>query len=150
MLFRSNVPAVNASNNFQIDTNSQAYLNRVPQKTLDQNDFLQLLVTQLSQQDPLKPVQDTEFIAQMAQFSSLEQTKATQALIQELRDGDQISRASGLVNRFVAVREKDGTESRGLVSSVDVKNGTPTLNIGGNLHPLGDVTTVYAAAPETH
>jgi len=47
---------------------------RVPNKVLGQNDFLQLLVTQMQNQDPMSPMQDTEFIAQMAQFTSLEQS----------------------------------------------------------------------------
>ena len=48
---------------------------RVPIQTLGQNDFLKLLVTQMTSQDPLNPQKDTDFIAQMAQFSSLEQSK---------------------------------------------------------------------------
>ena len=50
-------------------------LERLPAKTMGQTEFLSLLVTQMRNQDPLKPVSDTEFIAQMAQFTSLEQTK---------------------------------------------------------------------------
>ena len=46
---------------------------RFTKKTLDQEDFLRILVTQLTHQDPTAPMEDREFIAQMAQFSSLEQ-----------------------------------------------------------------------------
>ena len=47
--------------------------NRLSSDALGRDAFLQLLTTQLSHQDPLKPQGDTEFIAQLAQFSSLEQ-----------------------------------------------------------------------------
>ena len=55
------------------DTADQAPKNRLNANSLGQDAFLQLLTTQLSHQDPLKPQGDTEFIAQLAQFSSLEQ-----------------------------------------------------------------------------
>ena len=45
-----------------------------PSQTLSQNDFLQLLVTQMTSQDPMNPTSDTEMAAQMAQFTSLQQT----------------------------------------------------------------------------
>ena len=45
---------------------------RSPKKVLDQDDFLELLITQFSTQDPLNPVTDTAFIAQMAEFTALE------------------------------------------------------------------------------
>ncbi|MBR1735637.1 MAG: flagellar hook capping protein, partial [Firmicutes bacterium] len=55
----------------------QAYVNPCTQRTvssdLDKNAFLRLLTTQLQYQDPLSPMENTEFIAQMAQFTSLEQ-----------------------------------------------------------------------------
>lgn len=46
---------------------------RLPSPELGQNEFIKILMTQLQHQDPLSPMDDTEFIAQMAQFSTLEQ-----------------------------------------------------------------------------
>lgn len=55
-----------------------------PQKTLGQDAFLKLLITQLQYQDPTQPKNDTEFIAQLAQFSSLEKLTEISASIRAL------------------------------------------------------------------
>ena len=54
-------------------------------KALGQDAFLRLLVTQLSHQDPLKPQADGEFIAQLAQFSSLEKLQEMQSTLEDIR-----------------------------------------------------------------
>ena len=59
--------------------------NRVPIKTLDQQDFLRLLVAQMTQQDPLNPKSDLEMIPQMVSFTQLEQSKSMQSDIAQLR-----------------------------------------------------------------
>jgi flagellar basal-body rod modification protein FlgD len=69
----SSVAPVSANTSAVLTGTDSATVSRVPQKALGQGDFLKLLAKQFQTQDPMNPVQDTAFIAQMAQFSALEQ-----------------------------------------------------------------------------
>lgn len=77
----------------------------VTQKTqLDQSDFLKLLTTQLKNQDPLKPVENEAFVAQMAQFSSLSGITEMNTKLGSILDSlnnNQLSTATGLVGKYV-------------------------------------------------
>ena len=108
-------------------TDTQA---RIPSKTLDQNDFLKLLVAQMTTQDPLNPKADTDFAAQMAQYTSLEQTKAMGQEIVGLRDQQALLQASTLLGRTVEIQSGTTTVS-GVVSAVHVAEGTPTVVVNG-------------------
>ena len=112
--------------------------NRVPMKTLGQDEFLQLLVAQLTNQDPLNPKNDTEFIAQMAQFSALEQSKAMQQNMATMQ-------ASGLIDRSVELRAENGTTVRGTVTSVTVEAGTPKLIVNGTAYGLQQLVAIQPA-----
>jgi len=99
---------------------------------LGKDDFLKLLVGQLSNQDPLNPTSDTDFIGQMAQFSQLEQTtnmaNANEQLIAEQRG----ARAVGLLGRTVTYPDPTtGVLSTGVVQRVDWLDGKPSLSVGG-------------------
>jgi flagellar basal-body rod modification protein FlgD len=109
---------------------------------LDQDDFLKLLVTQLSSQDPMNPMKDTEFVAQMASFTSLEQTKALQAEIKLLREDQQLLRAAGLLGQTVTVQNPNTTTVRGVVSAVQVEEGTPKLVVNGLGYDISSVLDV--------
>lgn len=94
-------------------TSGSAAVSLVPsQKQLGQEDFLTLLVTQLKNQDPLKPVSNEGFIAQLAQFSQLEQSMRLVKLMEQSLDpkigGRQFSVVS-LIGRQVRFRG-DGVE----------------------------------------
>lgn len=113
---------------------------------LGKEEFLQLLVTQLSNQDPLNPQSDQEFIAQLAQFSSLEQ-------MTNLNSTFSNTSAYGMVGKEVVVQNVsesgETTEVRGVVDYVQITNGTAYLSINGQKYEMDDLVqvldTTYAA-----
>lgn len=119
-------------------------------KQLDKNAFMTLLVNQLKHQDPMAPTDNQQFIAQLAQFSSLEG-------IQELNDNlvglavlqqsnalmSQLTQSSALIGKSVHYFDADSqTELTGSVTSVKIEEGIAVLNIDGKDVPLGNVTEV--------
>jgi flagellar basal-body rod modification protein FlgD len=120
---------------------------RIPQKALGQEDFLKLLSVQLAKQDPMKPMEDTSFMAQMAQFSSLQQASQMATDMAGLHNEISLQSASGMIGRQVTLNTKSGFVS-GLVDSVDSSSGSVNVNVGGALYPLSQVVGV-APAPVT-
>ena len=117
-------------------------LARVPMKTLGQDEFLGLLVTQMRNQDPLKPVSDTEFIAQMAQFSNLEQTKVMSSDIAQLRQINTFTQAAALMGKQVHLLSGENTFTKGIVTDLAVRDGEVRLIINGKAYELDQVVSV--------
>jgi flagellar basal-body rod modification protein FlgD len=115
---------------------------RIPVRTLGQDDFLKLLVAQLNAQDPMNPQRDTEFVAQMAQFSALEQTRTMQSDIAGLRSEQQILQANGLIGRTVALQGADGSVVTGVVNGLRLEKGAPRIVVNGETYALGQMLGV--------
>src|SRR3954463_7680251 len=97
---------------------------------LGKDDFLKLMVAQMKNQDPMNPSDDKDNIAQMAQFSSLEQITNLTTATQKLADSMQMTQTLGLIGHTVSYKAADGTMTSGTVSAVDVAGGAPSLTIG--------------------
>jgi flagellar basal-body rod modification protein FlgD len=92
-------------------SSNQSSSSQLQQQTLNQSDFLKLMVTQMTNQDPTKPMDSTQMVAQMAQFSQVAATQELQQSFDTLASnltGDQFVRASALVGREVLVPSKAG------------------------------------------
>src|SRR3954468_14262258 len=99
-------------------------------QVLGKDDFLKLMVAQMKNQDPMNPSDDKDNIAQMAQFSSLEQITNLATATQKLADSMQMTQTLGLIGHPVSYKAADGTMTSGTVSAVDVAGGTPSLTVG--------------------
>lgn len=119
-------------------------LERVPMKVLGQDEFLQLLVTQMRNQDPMKPMSDTEFIAQMAEFSNLEQTKEMSGDIKELRQSNAFAQGTALMGHHVRLMGNDEKVTNGLVTNLEVRDGEVNLIVNDKSYELDDVVSVSA------
>ena len=115
---------------------------RLPTQVLGQNDFLKLLVAQMTSQDPLSPQKDTEFIAQMASFTSLEQAKTMSADMAQMRGDQQILQANSLLGRTVTIKADGATTVAGQVSAVQIGAGKPMVVVNGQSYDLSQVLTI--------
>jgi len=105
-------------------------------------DFLNILVTQLRYQDPLNPIDDKEFIAQLAQFSALEQ-------MTEQTRWAQMSYGLNLIGHQVLFRNDDATQGIGVVQSLRMEGGQPLLNLGDREIRLDQIVEATRYIPET-
>jgi flagellar basal-body rod modification protein FlgD len=101
---------------------------------LTQQDFLNILLTQLQFQDPLKPMDDEQFVAQLAQFSALEVNTEESAKLDTLISFNSINQGVNLLGRTVSVSSSQaglsgGQGAAGVVTAVDFSSGEPTLTV---------------------
>lgn len=122
-------------------TQNNTDTSRKNKDSLGKDDFLKLLITQLQNQDPLKPMDDTQFIAQMAQFSTLEQMTNMNATIA-------MSQATAMIGKTITWAE-GGEELAGVVTAVMMIEGQPYLAVGDKGIPLARVLSVMPTAPQS-
>ncbi len=99
------------------------------QSRLGQEDFIKLFLTELTFQDPLEPINNREFLAQMAQFANLEQTRITNENTNNLVAMNATSQSLGLLGRQVEVNISTGGTAIGAVSAIAFSATGPVLSI---------------------
>lgn len=102
---------------------------------LGKQDFLKLLMAQMQNQDPLKPMDNQAMIAQMAQFSALEATQALNATIQQSSNVQTVAQAGSLIGKYIQSNQSDGSSISGAVTGVTFTTTsgvvTPTVLVNG-------------------
>lgn len=108
--------------------------------SLDRDDFLKLLITQLQHQDPTSPVEDKDFIAQMAQFSSLEQISNMSTGIQKLSGLIASSEASQVLGKTVELHDGENLV-RGVVDKI-VRGDSPLVEVNGGIYDFSQIESI--------
>jgi flagellar basal-body rod modification protein FlgD len=123
------MPTVSAAST-QTTSSSQNVVN--PKSILGKDDFLKLMVTQMKYQDPLKPMDNDQMIAQMSQLSSVEQLTNMAASNAAMAQAIGTTSAVGLIGRTVTWTDSSDGVHTGVVEKVNTaKDGTPTLTVAG-------------------
>ena len=128
----------NEVNNFNKALNSSG---RMPSQQLGKDDFLKLLITQLSNQDPTNPMEDTQFLAQMAQFTSLEQMTNMNESFNKMAAMINSSQAAATIGRTVDIDIGD-TTARGVVEATTM-GARPQVMVNGMYYDLDKIKAVY-------
>lgn len=127
-------------------TNANSIFNKVKtyeqQSSLGKDDFLRILVTQLSNQDPTNPLQDKDFIAQMATFSSLEQMTNLNKAFEQF-SSRQLSQYALVIGKEISWTDQaSGTTKNGVVKGVSAENGSYYYQVGNEKIPMDKVIEI--------
>ena len=96
-------------------------------QNMGKDDFLKLMVAQLKYQNPMEPSKDLDFIAQTAQFSSLEQMTNLNTKVIELISSNKQLYANTMIGRQITWTDEDDSIKSGIVSKVELNDGEPVL-----------------------
>jgi flagellar basal-body rod modification protein FlgD len=121
--------------------NSEINGGKVPKQNLGKDEFLQLLMKQLAYQDPMAPMEDKEFIAQMAQFSTLEQMNNMARDFTLMARMLKTSEASSALGKAVEIVQGENTV-KGAVTAV-TRQENPQVLVNGTLYDWDKVIRVY-------
>lgn len=139
---------LSASDKYAVDQavdyfNKQNMVNgRKTSNQLGKDDFLKLLITQMQNQDPTEPVANTEFIAQMAQFSSLEQMTNMSSSFEKMANYITETTATSALGKTVELNIGDAT-IRGVVEGA-TRGESPEVIVNGMRYDINKIAAIYA------
>ncbi len=110
-------------------TNTTAVTGATNSSTLGMQDLFKVLIAQLSFQDPLKPMDNEQFMAQIAQFTTLEQTQEMNDKLSELLTNQVSLQSVGLIGRTVDLTTSGGTSATGSVTALSLSGTSPQLTV---------------------
>jgi flagellar basal-body rod modification protein FlgD len=113
--------------------------------TLQPSDFMNMLMTELQNQDPLNPMDTGQMLQEITQISNIASNNQLGTTLQGVLLGQNLAAASSLLQQTVVGLDASGNQVWGQVQSVSIANGTATLNLGTDSLPLANVTEILPA-----
>ncbi len=137
-------PSEKMQTNLEVDRfNKTLTVNgRKASQELGKDDFLKLLMAQMTHQDPTEPMDNSQFIAQMAQFSSLEQMYNVSNGFTKMAQMMQSSEAAGTLGKVVDL-DVEGEKVTGVVEGF-TRGENPQIQVNGNFYNMDYVRAVYS------
>lgn len=104
--------------------------------------FMQMLMAQLTHQNPLEPMSDSEMLSQFAQLNSLEELKSIKNTMEQLVTANQSNYAAGLIGKTIKVSRPDGSSIEGKVTGFAIEHGQTVIQMGKEAVPLDEIVEV--------
>lgn len=115
---------------------------RIASRELGKDDFLKLLMAQMTNQDPTSPMENTEFIAQMAQFTSLEQMTNMSQNFEKMASLINSSEAQSMLGHTVQIDLGAEQYTTGIVEAA-TRGNTPQVQVNGMFYDMNKIKAVY-------
>lgn len=112
------------------------------QAAISSSQFLQILTTELTSQDPLEPMSSSDFIQQMVGIQSLQETASLTDSLNSFTQFMQMASGSSLIGHTVSGLTSAGQQVQGVVSSVVIQNGNALLVVGSQQLPVSGITEI--------
>ena len=119
---------------------------RAPKHSLDANDFMKLLSVQMQYQDPMKPMDNNEHMAQVAQMGSMQSISQMVLSVSQMNAGQSLLLANSYLGRQVSITDADGNDVTGQVTAIDGQGAAPQVMVAGVYYPLSAITRVELPA----
>jgi flagellar basal-body rod modification protein FlgD len=118
--------------------------------SLNEGDFLDLMMDQLKNQNPLNPADPTQYMSELASFSSLDEEMQIQQSSSQSASNQAASSALAMLGQNVSYTDANGNAGSGTVTSVNFTSSGPTLTIGGASGiSLSEITSAGTSAAST-
>ncbi|MDA7979119.1 MAG: flagellar biosynthesis protein FlgD [Pirellulales bacterium] len=115
---------------------------------LELDDFFQLMIAELQNQDPLNPLENDEFLAQIATIQEIEATTQLGDALDALALGQNLNSGSALIGKEITALADDGANVQGVVSRVTINGSDVTLHVGEQQARLNNIREILPASED--
>jgi flagellar basal-body rod modification protein FlgD len=130
------------SNTNQVSTSNPANLARAASNALDSGQFMQILLAQLTHQNPLEPMNNAEMMTQFSQLNSLQELRDIHVAVDKLASSNQVLYLASLIGKSVKVNQPDGNILEGVVEEVITEKDNLQVRIGDKEVSVNDILEI--------
>ncbi len=109
------------------------------------NQFMQMMIAELQNQDPMNPESNTEIMQELGEMQQISSSNTLNTTLSSVALGQAISNATSLIGKTVSGLDTSGNPANGVVSQVSILNNSPTLTIGNQTVDLSNVANVESS-----
>lgn len=125
-----------------VSTSNPANLARAASNVLESDQFMQILLAQLTHQNPLEPMNNAEMMSQFSQLNSLQELRDIHVAVDKLSSSNQVLYLASLIGKTVKVNRPDGNYLEGVVEEVITEKDNPQLRIGNEEVSVNDIIEI--------